>query len=111
MAPLWLTMPTGPSAGGASMNMVAKLATAPVPKLARPWLFGPTMRIPLARARATMARCAASPASPVSPNPDAMTMQTFTPRSAQASTAWMPASPGIATTTSSGASGTAARSG
>jgi hypothetical protein len=37
-------MPTGPSAGGASMNMVEKLATAPVPKLASPCEFGPTMR-------------------------------------------------------------------
>src|SRR3954470_14556116 len=56
MAPLWLTIPTGPSAGSSSMNMVEKLAIAPVPKLARPCEFGPTTRKPRARARSAMDR-------------------------------------------------------
>src|SRR5207302_3210227 len=50
MPPLWLTTATGPSFGSISMKRVEKFAIAPVPKLARPWVFGPAMRIPAARA-------------------------------------------------------------
>ncbi len=45
-APLWLTIPTGPSAGGSSVNSVEKPSTAPDWKFARPWEFGPTTRMP-----------------------------------------------------------------
>src|SRR3954447_9385180 len=54
MAPLWLTMPTGPSCGGSSRNMDEKLSTAPVPKFASPCVFGPIIRMPCARARLTI---------------------------------------------------------
>jgi hypothetical protein len=111
MAPLWLTIATGPSSGGDSRNMVEKFAMAPVPKLARPWVLGPTMRMPWARAVATIACSTARPAAPVSPKPEAITTATLTPRSAQAATAATAAWPGTATTASSGASGRLARSG
>ena len=69
IAPLWLMMPTGPSAGATSVNMVEKLATAPVPKFARPCEFGPTMRMLRARARAAIACSRALPAASTSPIP------------------------------------------
>ena len=48
-------MPIGPSNGCTSENIVEKLATAPVPKFAKPWELGPTMRIPPALALAFIA--------------------------------------------------------
>ncbi len=106
MAPLWLTMPTGPSSGSTSMNMVEKLAMAPVAKLARPCELGPTMRMPRARARATMAASTALPAAgSLSPKPEVMRTAILTPASPQASIASTAASPGTATIASSGASG------
>ena len=91
--------------------MVEKLAMAPLPKFARPWLFGPTMRMPAARARSTMPCCTARPSSPVSPNPDAITIAAFTPRAAHSSTAATVASPPTITSASSGTSGSAASEG
>ena len=37
-----------------SINGLEKLGTAPLPKLARPCALGPMMRMPAARARATI---------------------------------------------------------
>ncbi len=102
MAPLWLTMPTGPSAGGASMNIVEKLATAPVPKLASPCEFGPTMRRPRARARAAISASRALPPA-VSPKPEAIITATLTPSAAHSSRAATAASPGTAMIARSGA--------
>ena len=45
---------TGPSCGAISWNMVEKLAIVPVARLAMPWQFGPIMRMPAARAVASM---------------------------------------------------------
>ena len=50
MPPLWLTMATGPSCGVASRNMVEKLSTAPLAKLASPCELGPITRMPVSRA-------------------------------------------------------------
>ena len=111
IAPLWLMMPTGPSAGITSVNMVEKLGTAPLPKLARPWELGPTMRMPRARARAAIASSRALPCGSLSPKPELITMQTATPASPHSSTAAMACSPATATTTTSGTSGSEARSG
>jgi len=93
------------------MNMVEKLAIAPLPKFARPWLFGPTTRMPAARARSTMPRCTARPASPVSPKPDAITIAVLTPRRAHSSTAATVCSPPTMTSARSGTSGNAASEG
>ncbi len=109
MPPLWLTMPTGPSMGGTSMNMVEKPAMAPVPKLARPWVLGPYRRMPAARAVATMWSCSSRPAGPVSPKPEAITTADFTPRAAHSSTAATVLSPPTAISARSGTSGSAAR--
>jgi len=40
LAPLWLTIATGPSRASSSWKMVEKFATTPVAKLARPWPLG-----------------------------------------------------------------------
>ena len=93
------------------MNTVEKLATAPVAKFARPWQFGPTSRIPAARAAASMRSCSARPAAPISPKPEDITTQTLTPRAAQAATAPTASSPETATIASSGARGSEATSG
>ncbi len=112
MAPLWLMIATGPSAGAASRNIVEKLATAPEPKFARPCEFGPTTRIPAALALATMRRSAEMAAgSWVSPKPEAITTATRTPRAAQSRTACSAWAPGVAMIAMSGTSGTAAMSG
>ncbi len=109
-APLWLSIATCPSALSMSMNMVEKLAIAPVPKLARPCEFGPTMRMPALCATSTMRRSLALPTmASTSPKPDAITTATLTPRAAQSSTAPMALSPATATITMSGASGKSAR--
>lgn len=110
IAPLWLMMPTGPSCGGASRYIDEKLTTAPVAKLARPCEFGPTTRIPRARARAAISRSCALPPS-VSPKPDAIMIAIFTPASAHASTAATASSPGTAMIATSGGAGKAARLG
>ena len=39
------------------MNMVEKFSTAPLPKLASPWVLGPIRRMPAARARSTIRTC------------------------------------------------------
>ncbi len=67
--------------------------------------------MPAARAVATICFCLASPAASTSPKPDVITMATLTPRAAHAATALTAASPGTATTTRSGASGSDLRSG
>jgi hypothetical protein len=105
-------MPTGPSAGGTSTNIVEKLGTAPVPKLASPCEFGPNSRMPAARAASTIARsCARAAGSGVSPKPELKTTQTRTPAPAQPSTASTASAPGTATIASSGTSGRAASDG
>ena len=92
--------------------MVEKLAMAPVPKLASPWLLGPTMRMPCARATSTMCRSLAlASGRPVSPKPDAITTAILTPSLAHASTAPMALSPATATIAISGTSGRLAKSG
>ena len=85
------------------MNIVEKLAIAPVPKLASPCEFGPTIRMPPARARATIgAPCALPLPASLSPKPELMTMASFTPAAAQSSTASTAVSPGTATIATSG---------
>ena len=111
MAPLWLMMPTGPSAGCTSLNMVEKLATAPLLKLARPCEFGPTSRIPAARAQATMLSSCKRPASPLSEKPELMMMHRATPAAAHSLTAATASSPGTAMMTRSGTSGKAEKPG
>ncbi|CFD89493.1 Uncharacterised protein [Bordetella pertussis] len=104
IAPLWLMTATGPSAGATSPSRVAKVARAPLLKLARPWVFGPSRRMPAAAAAAFMCFCACRPGSPVSANPDEMTTHTRTPSRAPSRTACTAASP--ATQTSSMSIGT-----
>ena len=111
MPPLWLTMPIGPSIGSTSVKRVEKLATAPLPKFARPCVFGPTKRMPPARAAATMRSWTARPAGPVSPKPEAITTAQRTPRAAQSSTTASVCSPATMTRAISGTSGSAARLG
>ena len=111
IAPDWLTMPTGPSIGSTSLMMVENVAIAPLEKLAMPCVFGPTMRMPEARALRTISSCACLPASPVSPKPEVITTATFTPRLAHAATAATAPMPGTATIARSGASGIEAMSG
>ena len=100
-------MPTGPSAGATSVNMVEKLATAPLPKFASPCELGPTTRMPRWRARAAIACSRARPSGSVSPKPELITMHSATPARPQASTAAKAWSPATATITTSGVSGNA----
>ncbi len=90
--------------------MVEKLAIAPLPKLASPCELGPTMRMPAARARASIASWIFLPSAPVSPKPEAMITATFTPMRAHCSTACTVPSPASATIAISGTSGSAPRS-
>lgn len=94
------------------MNIVEKPSTAPVWKLASPCEFGPTRRMPDARAAASIRSCRRRPStSPVSPKPEDMITAPATPRPAAVSTACAAASPGTATRTTSGTSGRSASPG
>ena len=110
MAPDWLTTAMAPSLGSKIEKNVEKLATAPFEKLASPCVFGPTMRMPPARAAATMRRSLSRPSAETSPKPDVMQMAPLTPRRAQSSIASMAWSPATAMTTRSGTCGRLARS-
>ena len=111
MPPLWLMTATGPSLGSTSTKSVEKHAIAPLPKFARPWLLGPTRRMPAARAVATMRSCTARPSSPVSAKPEAMMIAAFTPSFAHSCTAATVPSPPTITMASSGTSGSDASDG
>ena len=91
--------------------MVEKFATVPVAKLATPWQFGPSRRMPARRAVSAIDSSIRRPSAPVSPNPEAMTTAAFTPRAAHASTAATASAPATATIASSGVSGTRSRLG
>ena len=105
-APLWLMIPTGPSAGGSSVKSVEKPSTAPEWKLARPCEFGPTTRMPARRAWPSSSVWSRSPSAvPVSPNPDDMTTPPLTPMSAASATAPTAAGPGTAIRATSGTTG------
>ncbi|MNR30049.1 hypothetical protein D3C85_1474780 [compost metagenome] len=101
-APLWLMIAIGPSWGATSMNIVEKLSTAPLAKLAVPCAFGPTTRMPLALATVTSSCCRWRPASPVSAKPDAMMTAALTPAAPHWRTCSSVASPDTAITTASG---------
>jgi hypothetical protein len=112
MAPDWLTIAMGPSSGSFSRYMVEKESTVPVPKLARPCVFGPISRIPALRAASRMRCSVALPSGvPISPKPEVMTIATRTPDSAHVSTASSAALPATAMIATSGVSCSASRSG
>ena len=90
--------------------MVENVAIAPVAKLAMPWVFGPTMRMPAACAMRTISACAALPSSSISPKPEVTTTAILTPRAAQALTPSSAPLPATATIARSGASGSEAMS-
>ncbi|CAB4735071.1 unannotated protein [freshwater metagenome] len=88
-APDWLTRAIEPAGAGVDSEENTGLnvaMTEPAPPT-EPMQFGPTMRMPDARAIATSSSCAAWPSGPVSANPDDMTMHAFTPAAAQSRTA------------------------
>ena len=106
-APLWLTKPTVP---GAEMP-AANVAFSPVVGRITPRQLGPTIRIPLARAVARIWRSSSAPSGPTSLNPAEMMTTAFTPAAAHSSTVAGIVPAGVAMTTSSGTSGSAARFG
>ena len=106
-APLWLTKPTLP---GAEIP-AAKVALSPVGGRMTPRQFGPTIRIPLARAVARIWRSSSAPSGPTSLNPAEMMTTALTPAAAHSSIVAGMVGAGVAMTTSSGFSGSAARFG
>lgn len=76
-------------------------------KLKMPRQFGPTSRIPSARAAATTCRSSAAPSSPASASLPVITMHAPTPAAAHAPTcarSWAAGTATIATSTGPGAS-------
>jgi hypothetical protein len=106
-APLWLTKPTVP---GIEMP-AANVAFSPVVGRITPRQFGPTIRIWLARAVARIWRSSSAPSGPTSLNPAEMMTTALTPAAAHSSMVAGIVTAGVAITTSSGASGSAARFG
>ena len=76
--------------------------------LNRPSEFGPSIRMPCARAHAAIRACAAAPRASISANPAVNTMAAFTPARPSSSTAASAASAGTATIAASGVSGKSA---
>ena len=109
-APDWLTRPMDPAGRGVDsdentgLNVAMTAASPPT----EPMQLGPTSRMPLARATATSSSCARAPSSPVSANPDDMTMQVATLAAAQSATAAGTAAAGTMTSASSIGRGTSA---
>ena len=106
-APLWLTKPTVPGAEIPAANV----ALRPVGGRITPRQFGPTIRIPLARAVSRICRSSSAPSGPISLKPAEMMTTALTPAAAHSSTVAGMVAAGVAMTTSSGVSGSAARFG
>jgi hypothetical protein len=100
-APLWLTNPTVPG----EEIPAAKVAFRPVGGRITPRQFGPTIRIPFARAVARIWRSSSAPSAPTSLKPAEMMTTALTPAAAHSSTVAGIVVAGVAMTTSSGTSG------
>ena len=103
-APDWLTKPTLP---GRAMPF-AKVALNPATGFMIPRQFGPTIRIPLARAVSRMRPSSARPSGPVSLNPAEMMIAARTPTAAHSSISAGTPGAGVTITASSTGSGTSA---
>ena len=102
-APDWLKKPTRPAAGIVGASVAFSRTCGSV--FATPSAFGPTTRIPCARASSTSRRWAVTPSGPASANPALSTTSAFTPLARQESmTSLIPAA-GTATTARSTSSG------
>ena len=89
----------------------ANVALRPVGGRMTPRQFGPTIRIPLARAVSRIWRSSSAPAGPISLKPAEMMTTVLTPAAAHSSTVAGIVVAGVTMTTSSGTSGSAARLG
>ncbi|MNK67746.1 hypothetical protein D3C87_870900 [compost metagenome] len=105
-----LTRP-GPCCIGAVLNTEAKLVWACVLRLAKPMAFGPATTMSVVATKASSSACNAAPASPASAKPAAYTMTARTPRAWQRLSIGVTSAAASASTTRSGAAGSASRSG
>ena len=107
-APDWLTMPTACDPNARRPGTPENVSPAPLTKFITPIVFGPTSRIPDARATSTIRACSATrSARPVSANPDAARIIPPTPSAAACATNGATASRPTATNTQSGTTGNA----
>ncbi len=104
-------MPMRPGRGKPVSNEALKIGYQPRRTTNKPRQFGPSSRIPPARAASSIRACAAAPASPVSAKPAVNTIAAAVPRAASAATAAIAGSTGMATIATSGTSGRSATEG
>ncbi len=102
-APDWQKNPVRPLAGSAGASVALSRTAGSV--LSTPSAFGPTTRMPWARASATIRRSALRPSGPVSPNPEVTTTSALTCLARQASITSSTLAAGTVTTARSTASG------
>ncbi len=107
-APDWLAMPMRPAIGQPFSNEEEKVGKKPHRALNRPRQFGPSSRMPCARAPSAMRACSAAPSAPVSAKPELNTIAAPTPARPSSSTVALAASAGTATTATSGTRGRSA---
>ena len=106
-APLWLAMPIPPGRSGPASSASEEESIARSVTLNTPRQFGPSSRIPAARATASTASCNAAPAGPASASLPVMTMHAPTPAAAHSSTCRSKDAAGTASTATSAGSGAA----
>jgi len=108
-APLCETNAMLPTGGSDSLKVALSPTAGSV--LNTPKQFGPTSERWCSRARSMTSASSAAPASPTSRNPDEMTIAPFAPARPSSSMVSATRGAGTITTPSSGASGSARRSG